>query len=185
MRAIYFAFILFCLVGNAAKGWAQQDSTNMTISLEDFFKSKQAELDNRKKPADLPILPDVYQPAYAEDSIVNLRYQEAMRGYFQYRIFGYAHRQKVFKWQLLSSKIIFVIVITLVFAGIYFSYLQFRKALKEIPADKIGNSLGGEGSLSKEGIRISSPVLGVIILFISLMFFYFYLLHVYPIEEIF
>jgi hypothetical protein len=31
---------------------------------------------------------------------------------------------------------------------------------------------------------VSSPVLGVVILGLSLMFFYLYLLHVYPINEL-
>jgi hypothetical protein len=38
---------------------------------------------------------------------------------------------------------------------------------------------------SATGIKLSSPVLGVIILALSLAFFYLYLVHVYPIEEIF
>ena len=52
---------------------------------------------------------------------------------------------------------------------------------------------GGEGnvaeptttiSASAKEIRVSSPVLGVIILIISLLFFYLYLIYVFPIEEI-
>jgi hypothetical protein len=35
---------------------------------------------------------------------------------------------------------------------------------------------------SGKGIKVSSPVLGVVILAISLGFFYLYLRHVYPIE---
>lgn len=38
--------------------------------------------------------------------------------YFAYFSTGYQHRQQVFYWQLLSSKIIFVVVVILVFSGI-------------------------------------------------------------------
>ena len=40
-------------------------------------------------------------------------------------------------------------------------------------------------SASATGISVSSPVLGVIILVISLAFFYLYLVYVYPISELF
>jgi hypothetical protein len=42
-----------------------------------------------------------------------------------------------------------------------------------------------ELEISKSGVKVSSPILGVIILVISLAFFYLYLVYVYPIEEIF
>jgi hypothetical protein len=42
-----------------------------------------------------------------------------------------------------------------------------------------------EFEASAKGIKVSSPVLGVIILVISLAFFYLYLVYVYPISEIF
>ncbi|PXX89537.1 hypothetical protein DIT71_13475 [Marinobacter vulgaris] len=108
--------------------------------------------------------------------------QAALKGYYDYRTEGYDHRQRVFEWQLLSSRIIFVVVIALVGAGIYFSWLQFRADLK-----KTGNE-GARGvstlEASTSGIKVSSPVLGVVILVISLLFFYLYLQYVYPIEEI-
>lgn len=34
-------------------------------------------------------------------------------------------------------------------------------------------------------VKVSSPVLGVVILLLSLMFFYVYLVYVYPIQETF
>jgi hypothetical protein len=108
--------------------------------------------------------------------------RKALTSYYQYRISGYAHRERVFAWQLLSSRIIFVLVIFLVLTGVYFSWLQFQRAMK-----------GGKGTELKEtsfeasttGLKVSSPVLGVIILAMSLAFFYLYLVFVYPISEIF
>lgn len=108
--------------------------------------------------------------------------QAALKAYYDYRTEGYDHRQRVFEWQLLSSRIIFVVVIALVGAGIYFSWLQFRADLKTT------DTKGGRGvstlEASTSGIKVSSPVLGVVILVISLLFFYLYLQYVYPIEEI-
>ena len=91
------------------------------------------------------------------------------------------HRREVFEWQLSSSKIIFYVVIFLVLIGVFFSGVQFYAAHKKnFMDDKVT-----EISASAKGIKVSSSVLGVIILIISLMFFYLYLVYVYPINEIF
>ncbi|GGX62673.1 hypothetical protein [Saccharospirillum salsuginis] len=108
--------------------------------------------------------------------------QAALKAYYDYRTEGFDHRQRVFEWQLLSSRIIFVVVIALVAAGIYFSWLQFRADLKK--TDKEGDRAVSTLEASTSGIKVSSPVLGVVILVISLLFFYLYLQYVYPIEEI-
>ncbi|MGH6925362.1 MAG: hypothetical protein ACRED5_16670 [Propylenella sp.] len=108
--------------------------------------------------------------------------RQALTAYYQYRIDGYEHRQRVFRWQLLSSRIIFVMVIFLVLVGVYFSWLQFRSALRGGPTPSAPSETTFEASAS--GFKVSSPVLGVIILAISLAFFYLYLAHVYPISEI-
>jgi hypothetical protein len=109
--------------------------------------------------------------------------RRALTAYYEYRVTGYEHRQRVFAWQLLSSRIIFVLVIFLVLVGVYFSWLQFRLAMKggapfaDRPQDTTFEA-------STTGFKVSSPVLGVIILALSLAFFYLYLLYVYPINDI-
>ena len=107
-------------------------------------------------------------------------YLSSWREYFAYRADGLRHRRRVFEWQLLSSKIIFVIVLLLVFSGIYFAAVQFHTGLKREVADQ-----PTQLEASMQGIKITSPVLGVIILVLSLAFFYCYLVYVYPIENIF
>lgn len=52
-------------------------------------------------------------------------------------------------------------------------------------AGKTGDAKEHSVELSTSGIKVSSPVLGVIILALSLAFFYLYLVYVYPIKEIF
>lgn len=123
--------------------------------------------------------PVMIDPAWLDEA-GQASQRRALQAYYDYRSEGFDHRRRVFAWQLLSSKAIFLLVIFLVMAGVYFSWLQFRQGLK-----------GGEGGASHTtleatpgGIKLSSPVLGVIILTLSLLFFYLYLVHVYPIEEI-
>lgn len=109
--------------------------------------------------------------------------RQALKAYYDYRVTGYQHRQRVFAWQLLSSRIIFVLVIFLVLVGVYFSWLQFRAALKGgTPFADRPQDTSFEASTT--GLKVSSPVLGVIILALSLAFFYLYLLYVYPINDI-
>jgi hypothetical protein len=55
------------------------------------------------------------------------KYQAALQRYYEYLFSGFEHRQRVFGWQLLSSKIIFVVVIVLVLVGIYFAVVQFHR----------------------------------------------------------
>jgi len=123
----------------------------------------------------------------------------SMREYYRYRQSGYEHRRAVFDWQLRSSKIIFWVVIVMVGVGIYFSGVQFHAALRSQPtpdaeegkqaattpvAAASGAGLETSIEAGSGGIKVSSPVLGVIILVISLLFFYLYLVHIYPISEI-
>jgi len=125
-----------------------------------------------------PVIPSPPDPV-GLDPKTNERYQASLQRYYEYLFSGFEHRQRVFEWQLLSSKIIFAVVLVLVFAGIYFAAVQFHVAQREKAK---GEPTQLEASLS--GIKVSSSVLGVIILVISLLFFYLYLVHVYPISEI-
>jgi len=142
-----------------------------------------------------PILPDTSSLEIL-DNPTKEKFFMAMREYYEYRASGYKHRMELFKWQLFSSRIIFFVVIFLVLAGVYFSWVQFRTAIKEKrkpnPAVKNGapelvqanKSEITEVEASIKGIKVSSPILGVIILVISLLFFYLYLIYVYPINNV-
>lgn len=116
----------------------------------------------------------------------------------EYDINSYKHRQSVFEWQHLSSIIIFWVVITIVLSGLLFSGMQFYISFKRASGTVSGKgepdsssaekreSLGGvtEFEVSSTGFKVSSSVLGIVILVISLAFFYLYLTHVYPVNEI-
>jgi hypothetical protein len=129
----------------------------------------------------LPEAPD--QRGLVEET--SKAYQETLRAYYAYRQTGYEHRLRVFEWQSLSSKIIFVVVLVLVAAGIYFAAIQFHAGLRSSGQSKNGQPEVTELVMSLKELKVRSPVLGVIVLTISLAFFYLYLVYVYPIENVF
>jgi hypothetical protein len=142
----------------------------------------------------------------------------------RFRSANYSYTMRVYEWQQLSSQIIFSLVVLLVLAGLYFSWLQFqddlrhrdlvdrlRADLRRAPASAPAGTAGtagdaraappGEGKdagpaaqdevpaqhhvkLGTSGIEVSSSVLGIVILVLSLGFFYLYLVYVYPITEV-
>ena len=128
-------------------------------------------------------------PPGEDDPKLRARYLEAMDKYFDYYTAGYLQRQRVFEWQLISSKIIFVLVTLLVASGVYFAALHFHEGMRrqvgelanaapksvsaqdERPLARVEDSAITTFSASAKGIAVSSPVLGVIILVISLAFF--------------
>ena len=126
------------------------------------------------------------------DSAVRSDYHTAVRAYYRYRAGGFEHRSQVFAWQLQSSKIVFIAVLLLLTVGVVFSGIQFRKGMLEAKRDgeMTDNSsrsmdLKTELEATTSGIKVSSPVLGVIILLISLLFFYLYLIYIDPVGDTF
>jgi hypothetical protein len=101
---------------------------------------------------------------------------KAYRNGLDYYRFGLKHREDVLKWQHLSTKIILIVVLILVAMGLYFAWVQFRDGTTEQTSTEI--------EVSTSSLKVSSPVLGVIILIVSLAFFYLYLIYVYPIQEV-
>ena len=131
---------------------------------------------------DTPVLPE---PPDAAASPATLQaYQASLQAYYAYRQAGYEHRLAVFEWQSLSTKVIFVVVLMLVLAGIYFAAIQFHAGLRRGDGADPAKPEDTELSLSLSEIKVRSPVLGVVILTISLAFFYLYLVHIYPIRDV-
>jgi hypothetical protein len=125
------------------------------------------------------------------DPATRQRYLDAMQRYYEYRANGYAYRSRVFEWQLFSSRVIFLVVLGLVGAGIFFAAVQFRGAMRAIarPTEiagppSAGATLATQFEFSTKGIVVNSSVMGVIILALSLAFFYLYLVYVYPITDV-
>ena len=120
-------------------------------------------------------------PGAVSDPNTRRLYEKAMQDYYAYRSQGLGHRSAVFAWQLFSAKLIFVVVLVLVGCGIVFAAVQFRQGMQRPGKSEVATGV----ELSAKGIKLNSPVLGVIILFLSLGFFYLYLVYVYPVENIF
>jgi hypothetical protein len=109
-----------------------------------------------------------------------------------YNVWVNDFRRRTYENQLLQTRIIFVLVIILVFAGLFFSWIQFQHSfhLKRV-LHKRANATSDDAAspapaqdeftFGKDGVVIKSAYLGVIILAISMAFFFLYLLYVYPI----
>ena len=123
---------------------------------------------------------------------------ELSRAETAYQIFSYAHAQKTFEWQYWSGKVIFWVVLLLVGVGVVFSSVQFYVGL--LPSrirsaettggknDSSGSATGDQAATEFEaslhGVKLKSSVLGLLILAVSLVFFYLYLIYVYPITNV-
>ncbi len=135
----------------------------------------------------LPEAPD----STAFSAQVQSDFQDTLRAYYEYRRKGYEHRQAVFEYQFLTSKVIFIVTLILVFTGIYFAAIQFHERHGRKPQQRGSQPTGDDPTSSTEfvvsfkEIKVRSPVLGVVILTISLAFFYLYLVYVYPIQNVF
>ncbi len=61
----------------------------------------------------------------------------ALGEYYDYHFSGLKHRQRVFEWQYISSRVIFIVVLVLVFAGICFPAVQFYIDLRREISESI------------------------------------------------
>ena len=105
------------------------------------------------------------------------------------------YHRNIFEWQFNSSKIIFWMVIIIVITGLVFSGIQFFASLKitkflasrEACKQQIKSPTSQDRTeieISLQAIKIKTSLIGVVILSISLAFFYLYLKYVYPINLI-
>lgn len=106
----------------------------------------------------------------------------------KYILWRYWIYKSTFNWHFISSIIIFIIVVIMVFSGLYFSYLQLEQSLL---IKKISNKESDDNdsriainkiSFATNKIEISSSVIGLVILTISFAFFYLYIVYVYPVS---
>jgi hypothetical protein len=175
MRALlsFWQKVVLMLILTVGMTFAQESSQEVTDLLSQIGTSGQQ---SDQDPGGL--IPEVFSSdtlsAEGEKAL-----KDSLTAYYVYRIQGFDHRARVFEWQLFSTKVIFAMVLIIVLAGLYFSWMQFHSASD--PNEMKESSL----ELGKSGIRVTSPVLGVIILSLSLAFFYLYLVHIYPIADAF
>lgn len=92
-----------------------------------------------------------------------------------YNIWSIDHVKTVFRWELFNSESLFFLVILITLSGIILSYAQFHDNNKD---EQKSTTI----KISKDGVEISSSIIGIIILIVSLIFLYIYLIYIYPIE---
>ncbi|TFL18533.1 hypothetical protein [Jannaschia formosa] len=174
-RAAWAALVALLLLGPVAAG-AQVNLDDLG-SLFDAPPSATAEGD-RPDPLDpARDAPPVSGPPASQATLD--AYDASRQRLYDYHVEALDHRMAVFRWQYRSSMAIFAVVVLIVLIGLYFSWMQFH-------ASDRGRDMGSSSlEASSGGLKVSSPVLGVIILALSLGFFYLYLVHVYPIFEVF
>jgi len=127
------------------------------------------------------------------DPQTRAKQQEALRAKYDYQTFSFAHAKRTFEFQYGSGRIIFWVVLLIVFSGLAFSAVQFYVGLhhpleSRVKADGKESAPNGESvsefEATLQGIKLKSSVLGLIILAMSMVFFYLYLKYVYPITNI-
>jgi hypothetical protein len=185
IKLVHFLFIISFVLPGILVAQDEKDSVQRLKHQQEIEKRRaivssflaDTSIDRMSQLNDVPFMPD---------SATKGMQQMAWKNYYEYKNFGYAHRKKVFMWQLLSSKLIFFVVVGLVISGIYFAGLQFFHAIKlSKKAGDVEKLMNTELSASSDEIKVSSPVLGVIILVLSFLFFFLYLKFVYPIQDTF
>jgi lysylphosphatidylglycerol synthetase-like protein (DUF2156 family) len=177
LYTLLFSFLEIGLIKNShtLQDTLDSETARHQNDMEDFFQEMK-DSSSLKESLSMFSNPEGGKTIVEFDSLTKSKYLESYQGYLNNNMMNYQHSQKVFKWQLTSSKLIFITVIILVMAGIVFSGLQFKKGTSDSRT---------ELEFSKDGFKVSSSILGVIILVISLVFFYLYLVYVYPIEKVF
>lgn len=100
----------------------------------------------------------------AIEVVLNARYVESYANDMR-------HRSETWTWHRYSSIAIFVLVFIVVVSGVVMAFMQVRQT--------------GITAISlSDKITISTPVVGVAVLFLSIAFFYLYVTVVYPISVV-
>lgn len=183
VRGLLVTFISIAILGDAQA--QQEDPTRVDRDAALRALGRTAE--------DVPKKAATEAPGNLPVHVTQAYHQALIASYVQDQ-WSYEFRQRIYEWQFLSSRIVFCVVILIVLIGLYFSWLQFKVFLiaagakqpakvaiqaedpQEVPAPIHQVEITPTG-----GLRISTPVMGIVILAISLGFFYLYLSVVYPI----
>jgi hypothetical protein len=106
---------------------------------------------------------------------------------------------RAFNWQFWTSVVLLGVVVAICLAGVIFSGFQLywataygsgggsaeRPSADQVAANKPNaDQLGTNVELSWQSVRVTSSVIGLVVLVISLAFFYLFLKEVYPISAV-
>ena len=145
------------------------------------------------EPKSTAVTQSTNQASLDVDPPTRAKYQEALQAKYDYQVFSFYHAKRTFQFQYWSGQIIFWVVLLIVFAGLAFSAVQFYVGIRH-PLDSRAKSSGevsppneecvSEFEATLQGIKLKSSVLGLLILAMSMVFFYLYLKFVYPISNL-
>ena len=123
-----------------------------------------------------------------EEEVKNLEAEK-----YNHDIWKLQYERKIFEYQHISSIVLLCVSLMVLICGLYFSYMQFKDRTGHIDTNKaIQNSLkdldNDEESktslkIGMAGIEISSSIIGLLILCVSLAFFYLYIANIYPVVD--
>lgn len=162
---ILFLFTALCFfafedVESAANNRQSSDSSVMTGNTADPFKAIAQDVE-RAGP------PDARDPVSKASD--------------QYIIWYSKYYERSWEWHLFSTKIIFAMVVIIVFFGLFVSWKQFNIDNSRNKKENAGDQTPiYDISASKDSISIKSKTIGVIILIFSGVFFYLYISVVWP-----
>jgi len=118
----------------------------------------------------------------------------ALEETFTYESERLKHRKWVFRCQLIATNVSFVIVMVMIGLGLWFAYIQFSREFPIVPgkttvsdsvaADQVIARSQTDIEVSLARIKVSSSILGVIILGLAMGFFYLYIRFVFPILSV-
>jgi len=111
------------------------------------------------------------------NSRINQKYIEARIANYDHLIDMMKVQEAVFEWQHMAGNVILILVVVVVLSGVGFSGLQLYKAVTEG-----GPQASSELEVSATKFRVTSSVVGIIVLTLSLAFLYLFIMNVYTIR---
>lgn len=190
--------LLVTFIGNATQS---SDTTKLQKLKSEFGKERKT---TYSKYLTLDTLAKRSATINYEEFKTNIALEKQKRLQIDDENFAMKHRWRSFDFQYTASIIIFFVVIIIVISGLVFSGWQFNHALKQMKLkekivdhaaatttnqDNVANnfdwaSLSSQLEVSTTGVKVNSSLLGVIILALSIAFFYLYIIYVYPIKYV-
>jgi hypothetical protein len=152
-----------------------------------FADENQLEYTQGMKPNDIPQSQVDYSVStlryYAANFDLSRDYLAAQVKHHKELMYAAENAYNIQHWMSIG---IFIIVVVMVIGGLYLSFLQFKHSVEKPASSPSGgddNNAGNTVKISGSGIEISSSVIGLIVLFMSFLFFYLYIMEVYTIKK--
>ena len=110
--------------------------------------------------------------------------------YARYVQWQRAYARRGWEWHLFSTQFLFAMVMAIVIFGLWLTHMQFQRdymahdgapSPEQIPTPAPAPSTL---KLGPAGLELTSQVVGLLVLAISVAFFYFYVKEVYPMREV-